>query len=188
MYCRMPYYIQFNYVLFRPLLPLKMRPESLLVVGLGPVGGSLAWTAVRAGIPRVVGFSSERRDAVQAVSAGAVHEIADRLEWALPAADLVVVALPGGGAELFGRIAIHLRPAAFVTSVVDLALPAARAAASAALATRWAGSHPLRTIVGEGFAAARPEPYRGAVVYVAPVSVAEGEGADREVMHFWEDV
>jgi prephenate dehydrogenase len=165
-----------------------MRPGSLLVVGLGPVGGSLAWTALRAGIPQVVGFASQRRDAVQAVSAGAVHEIADRLEEALPVADLVVLALPGGGTEHFGRLATHLRPAAFATSIVDLALPAARVATSTGLATRWAASHPLRTISGDGFAAARPEPYRGAVVHVAPATLTEGDGAAREVMHFWEDV
>jgi prephenate dehydrogenase len=165
-----------------------MRPESLLVVGLGPVGGSLAWASVRAGIPRVVGYSGERRDAVQAVSAGAVHEIADRLEMAASLADLVILTLPGSGAEWLTRSAPHLRPAAFLTSIVDLARPAALAARSAGLETRWAASHPLRAVTGDGFAAARPELFRGAVVYVTPASETEGDGAAREVMHFWDDV
>lgn len=136
----------------------------------------------------MVGYSSERRDAVQAVSAGAVHEIADRLEPAVRAADLVIVALPGGGGVMLDRIAPHLGPAAFVTGVVDLARPAAIAALSAGLASRWAASHPLRAGTGEGFAAARPELFRGAVVYVTPAAAAEGDGAAREVMHFWEEV
>src|SRR5512141_2403872 len=121
-----------------------MRPDSLLVIGLGPVGGSLAWAAVRSGVPRVVGFSPERRDAVQAVSAGAVHEIADRLDSAARAADFVIVASPVGGAELLGRLSPHLTSGAFVTSVVDLARPAASAANAAGLASQWAASHPLR--------------------------------------------
>jgi prephenate dehydrogenase len=165
-----------------------MRPDSLLVVGLGPVGGSLAWAAVRAGIPRVVGYSGERRDAVQALSAGAVHEIADRVERAVSAADLMIVTLPGSGAELLTRSAPHLRPSAFLSSVVDLARPAAAAVVSAGLETRWAASHPLRATTGDGFAAARPELFRGAVVYVAPAAETEGDGAAREVMHFWEEV
>jgi len=164
-----------------------MRPDSLLVIGLGPAGGSLAWAAVRAGIPRVVGFSSERRDAVQAVSAGAVHEIADRLEPAVQGADLVIVAIPSGGDELLGRMAAHLKPTAFVTSVVDLARPAAAGAQRAGLASKWSASHSLRAASGSGFGAARPELYHGAVVYVAPAA-DEGDGAAREVMHFWSDV
>lgn len=164
-----------------------MRPDSLLVIGLGPVGGSLAWAAVRSGVPRVVGFSSERRDAVQAVSAGAVHEIADRLESAARAADFVVVAAPAGGTEVLGRFSPYLTSGAFVTSVVDLALPAASAATAAGLASRWAASHPLRVAASLGFAAARPELFHGAVVYVAPAA-DEGDGAAREVMHFWSDV
>lgn len=165
-----------------------MRPESLLVIGLGPAGGSLAWTAIRAGVPRVVGYSSERRDAVQAVSAGAVHEIADRLEPAVGVADLVIVASPAGGTELLARLAPHLTPAAFATSIVDLAAPAAAAAIGAGLGPKWAASHPLRAGNGQGFAAARPELFHGAVVYVAPATPAEGDGAAREVMHFWSDV
>ncbi len=154
-----------------------MRPESLLVIGLGPAGGSMAWTAVRSGVPRVVGYSSERRDAVQAVSASVVHELADRLEPAVRAADLIIVAPSAGGGEILGRIAPHLAPAAFATSVVDLARPAALLALSAGLGPRWAASHPLRSAAGEGFAAARPELFRGAVVYVTPAAAAEGAGA-----------
>jgi prephenate dehydrogenase len=164
-----------------------MRPESLLVIGLGPAGGSLAWTALRAGVPRVVGHAVERRDAVQAVSAGAVHEIADRLGPAVAAADLVVVATGAGREEALLRIGPHLSSNAFVTSVVDLARPAAAAALAAGLASRWAASHPLRAATGTGFAGARPELFHGAVVHVAPAA-EEGDGAAREVMHFWSDV
>ncbi len=164
-----------------------MRPDVLAVIGLGPVGGSLAWSAVRAGVPRVVGFSRERGDAVQALTTGAVHELADRPESALRGADLVVVALPGDRGELLGRLAPHLAPHAFLTSVVDIVRPIAAAAVSAGLSTRWAASHPLQSVPGEGFAAARPEPFRGAVVHVTPVDPS-GDPAVREVMHFWDDL
>ena len=43
-----------------------MRPSSLAVIGLGAMGGSLAWQARQAGVPRVVGYSPSRADGVQA--------------------------------------------------------------------------------------------------------------------------
>jgi prephenate dehydrogenase len=162
-----------------------MRPDSLAVIGLGPVGGSIAWAALRAGVPRVVGSARNRGDAVQALKAGAVHEIADRAELAVCSADLVVLADPG--ADQLVRLAAHFPGHATITTIADLATPAAAAAVQAGVSARWASSHPLRAIAGEGFAAARPDPFTGSVVYVAPAD-RSGDQAVREVMHFWNDV
>ena len=54
-----------------------MRPSSLSVIGLGAIGGSLAWQARLAGVPRVIGFAPSRADAVQALRSSAVTELAD---------------------------------------------------------------------------------------------------------------
>ena len=164
-----------------------MRPDSLAVIGLGPTGGSIAWSAVRAGVPRVIGHARERGDAVQALKAGAVHELADGAEDAARGADLVVIALPGGGGDLLAKLAPHVPSASFITNLVDVARPVADAASAAGLTTQWASSHLLQGVPGEGFAAARPDPFRGVVVYVSPART-EGDGAAREVMHFWDDV
>ncbi|HTC25196.1 MAG TPA: hypothetical protein VK688_12610, partial [Gemmatimonadales bacterium] len=54
-----------------------MLPDALAVIGLGAIGGSVAWQARLAGVSRVVGFSPERGEGVAALKAGAVTELAD---------------------------------------------------------------------------------------------------------------
>lgn len=162
-----------------------MRPDSLFVIGLGPAGGSVAWGAVQAGVARVIGHDRVRSDAIQALRAGAVHAVVDRLEDGLKEAQLVVLA--SGGADLLSRIAPKLRPDAFVTTLAQVAAPAVAAATTAGIAPRWAASHPLRLPVGEGFEEARAEAFRGVVVCVTTAGAA-GDDAGREVMHFWESV
>lgn len=162
-----------------------MRPDSLLVIGLGPAGGSVAWGAVQGGVPRVVGYDRVRSDTVQALRTGAVHLVADRLDDAVREAQLVVIA--SGGPELVGRVGAHLRGDALVTTLAQVAAPAASAATAAGIAPRWAASHPLTLPVGEGFEGARADAFRGAAVSVSTVG-AEGDHAGREVEHFWESV
>ncbi len=162
-----------------------MRPDTLFVIGLGPAGGSVAWGAVQGGIGRVVGYDRVRGDAVQALRAGAVHAVADRLEDGMREAEMVVVAT--SGPDFLERIASRLRPNAFVTTLAQVAAPAAAAAASAGGADRWAASHPSRLPVGDGFEGASADIFRGAVVNVT-TSGPQGDEASREVMHFWESV
>ena len=162
-----------------------MRPYTLFVIGHGPAGGSVAWGAVQGGVTRVVGYDRVRGDAVQALRAGAVHSIADRLEDGMRDAEMVVIAT--SGTDFLGRIAPRLRPNAFVTTLAQVAAPAAALATAAGVADRWAASHPLRLPEGDGFEGADAGIFRGAVVNVTTAGAA-GEDAGREVMHFWESV
>lgn len=162
-----------------------MRPGTLFIVGLGPLGGSVAWGAVQGGVARVVGYDRVRGDAIQALRAGAVHAVAEKLEEGIRDAEMVVIA--SGGEDLLGRIASRLRPGAFVTTLAQVAAPMAAAARAAGVADRWAASHPLRLPVGEGFEGASAALFRGAVVNVTTSGPA-GDAAGAEVMHFWESV
>jgi prephenate dehydrogenase len=162
-----------------------MRPDSLFVIGLGPAGGSVAWGAVQEGVGRVVGYDRVRSDAVQALRAGAVHALADRLEDGVRDAQMVVIT--SGGLDLLGRVSSRLRPDAFVTTLAQVAAPAVSAATCAGVASRWAASHPLQLPTGQGFEAASADLFRGTVVCVTTAG-AVGEAAGAEVMHFWESV
>ena len=71
-----------------------MRPSSLAVIGLGAIGGSLAWQSRLAGIARVVGYSPDPAEAVQALKASAITELADTPVRAVREAELVVLAVP----------------------------------------------------------------------------------------------
>lgn len=166
-----------------------MRPSSLAVIGLGAIGGSLAWQSRLAGIVRVVGYSPSRAEGVAALKASAVSEIAETPAKAVRGADLVVLAVPPGPTlDLIGRLARSLEPGATLTDVCSLKAPVMAQAANSGIGDRFAGSHPLAGTHDSGFGAARPDRLRGCVVYVCESASSEGPRIARGVMRFWEEV
>jgi prephenate dehydrogenase len=166
-----------------------VRPTSLAVIGLGAIGGSLAWQARLAGVPRVVGYSPSRAEGVQALRAAAITELADAPARALEGAELAVLAVPAQATlDLIGRLRPALEPGALLTDVCSVKGPVLSRAAAEGLGDRFAGGHPLAGTHGSGFAAARPDRLRGCVVYICETGLAGGDRAARRVMHFWEDV
>jgi prephenate dehydrogenase len=166
-----------------------VRPSSLAVIGLGAIGGSLAWQARLAGIGRVVGYSPSRAEGVAALRASAVTEIADSPARAVRGAELVVLAAPPGPTlDLIGRLGPSLEPGAILTDVCSVKAPVMARAADCRLGDRFAGGHPLAGTHDSGFGAARPDRLRGCVVYVCETAAAEGARAARGVMRFWEEV
>jgi prephenate dehydrogenase len=166
-----------------------VRPSSLAVIGLGAIGGSLAWQARLAGIGRVIGYSPIRGEGVAALKVSAVSEIADTPAKALRGADLAVLAVPPGPTlDLIGRLARFLEPGATLTDVCSVKAAVMARAAGTGIEDRFAGSHPLAGTHDSGFAAARPDRLRGCVVYVCESASSEGSRAARRVMRFWEEV
>jgi prephenate dehydrogenase len=166
-----------------------VRPSSLSVIGLGAIGGSLAWQARLAGIPRVVGYSRERAEGVQALQASAITEMADTPARAVRGSDLVVLALPPRPTvELIGTLGAKLEPNALLTDVCSVKQSVVARAVAAGLGDRFAGGHPLAGTHDSGFAAARPDRLRGCVVYVCETGSAGGHRAAAAVMSFWEEV
>ncbi len=166
-----------------------MRPSSLAVIGLGAIGGSLAWQARLAGIGRVVGYSPLRGEGVAALRASAVSEVADSPARAVHGAELVVLAVPPGPTlDLIGRLGPSLEPGAVLTDVCSVKTPVMARAAECGLGDRFAGGHPLAGTHDSGFTAARPDRLRGCVVYVCETSSADGARVARGVMRFWEEV
>jgi prephenate dehydrogenase len=166
-----------------------VHPSSLAVIGLGAIGGSLAWQARLAGIGRVVGYSPSRAEGVAALRASAVSEVADSPARAMRDAELVVLAVPPGPTlDLIARLGPSLQPGAILTDVCSLKAPVMARALACGLGDRFAGAHPLAGTHDSGFAAARPDRLRGCVVYVCESDSAEGARTARGVMRFWEDV
>ena len=159
------------------------------MIGLGAIGGSIAWQSRLAGIARVIGYSPSRAEAVAALKAAAITEIADSAVKAVRGADLVVLAVPPGPTiELIGRLARSLEPGTTLTDVCSVKAPVMAQAATSGIGDRFAGSHPLAGTHDSGFGAARPDRLRGAVVYVCESASSEGPRTARGVMRFWEDV
>jgi prephenate dehydrogenase len=166
-----------------------VRPSSLTVIGLGAIGGSLAWQARLAGIPRVVGVSASRAEGVQALRTSAITELADSPAKAVRGAELVVLAVPAQATlELIGQLHSLLESGALLTDVCSVKSPVLARATAEGLGDRFAGGHPLAGTHGSGFAAARPDRLRGCVVYVCETGSPGGDQAARRVMSFWEQV
>jgi prephenate dehydrogenase len=165
-----------------------MRPSSLAVIGLGAIGGSLAWQSRLAGVARVIGFSPNTAEGVQALKVSAITELADTPARAVRGAELVVLATPPQPTlDLIAPVASALDPGAFLTDVCSIKAPVIQRALDAGIGDRFAGSHPLAGTHETGFATALPGRFRGCVVYVCETGAAQGHVAAGLVASFWEE-
>jgi prephenate dehydrogenase len=164
-----------------------MRPSSLAVIGLGAIGGSLAWQSRQAGVVRVVGYSSSRSDGVQALQAGAITELADSVTQAVRGVELVILAVPPRPTlELIGELSARIDAGAFLTDVCSVKVEIMKRATDAGVGDRFAGGHPLAGTHESGFHSARPDRLRGCVVYICESGSSEGHRAAQAVSSFWQ--
>jgi prephenate dehydrogenase len=140
--------------------------ESVAVIGVGLMGGSLA-RALRAlpEPPEVVGFSPDREERRAALSAGALDRAVERAEDAAGAAELIVYAAPLSAIlELRARHLRLWRPDAVISDLSSLQAPLAAQAVALGFASRCLSAHPLVGREGSGFARSHAELFRGATV------------------------
>lgn len=164
-----------------------MRPSSLAVIGLGAIGGSLAWQSRVSGVPRVIGFSPRRSEGIQALQAGAISELADTPIDAAHGAELVVLAVPPQPTlDLLAPLASALAPGALLTDVCSIKEAIVKQAVISGAGDRFAGSHPLAGTHESGFLSARPDRLRGCVVYICASGSPNGHRAASAVAGFWE--
>jgi len=166
-----------------------VRPSRLGILGLGAIGGSVARQAKLAGVATVVGWSPEPSERVAAVKQGALDDAPAKAADVARVADLLVLAAPpAANLAQLEALAPHLPAAALVTDVGSVKRAIVALAERLGLGARFAGSHPLAGSHRRGFEASRGDLFRGAVVYVTPCTGGGGDGAAREISHFWETV
>jgi prephenate dehydrogenase len=164
-----------------------MRPSSLAVIGLGAIGGSLAWQSRLAGVPRVIGYSPKPTEGVQALKAAAITELADTPAGAIRGAELVVLAVPPQPTlDLIAQLASGLDSDSLLTDVCSVKAPIVKQALASGLGGRFAGGHPLAGTHETGFSSARPDRFRGCVVYICDSGTPDGHRAARSIASFWE--
>ena len=133
-----------------------MRPETLGVIGLGAIGGSIARQAKRAGVSRVLGWSPDTAERAAAAREGAVDDSPARAADVARVADLLILAAPpAANLELLDTLVPLLRSGALATDVSSVKRPIVQRAAAAQLGERFAGSHPLAGTHRRGFDADR---------------------------------
>ena len=164
-----------------------MRPSKLGIIGLGAIGGSLGLQAKRAGVATVLGWSPEPGERVAAVRQGALDDAPPRAADVARAVELLVLAAPpAANLALLASLKAHLGAAALVTDVGSVKRAIVTRAEGLGLGPRFAGGHPLAGTHAHGFAAARGDLFTGALVYIT--ATHDGDGAAREISHFWETV
>jgi prephenate dehydrogenase len=164
-----------------------VRPSSLAVIGLGAIGGSLAWQSRLAGVPRVVGYSPQTAEGVQALKASAITELAETPARAAQGAELVVLAVPPRPTlELIQQLAAVMDQGALLTDVCSIKAPVIAQAVTSGVGDRFAGSHPLAGTHETGFMAARPDRLRGCAVYICETGTPHGHRAAQSISSFWQ--
>ena len=164
-----------------------MRPSSLAVIGLGAIGGSLAWQARLAGVRRIVGFSPDRREGVEALKASAITDLADSPASAVHGAELVILAVPPQPTlDLIAELARRLDKTTLLSDVCSIKAAVVEQAQSAGIADRFAGAHPLAGTHETGFQSARPDRLRGCIVYICESGSPGGHRAADAIAGFWE--
>ena len=147
-----------------------MRGEGrLAVIGLGLIGGSLAWAARRSGAyQEVSGYDLAPGVAERALEMGVVDVVAPSPAAAARRAELVVVATPPltvSGTIL--EVAAHVRPGTVVTDVAGFKGELLKAV-SGKLPTgvAYVGGHPMAGSERSGLGAADPRLFAGAAYAV----------------------
>jgi prephenate dehydrogenase len=138
------------------------------VLGLGLLGGSVAWAARRRGLARRVVGATRRSDVLEAaLRRGAVDEVGDP-EQAVRGADLVVLATPlFAMGDLVRRIAPALAPGVLLTDVGSVKGPLVETLPGLLpRGARFVGAHPMAGSHHSGFGHADPDLFEGAACVV----------------------
>ena len=167
-----------------------VRPQTLGLIGLGAIGGSIARQVKQPGKGEgitLIGWSPEPAERALAAQHGAIDDAPARAADVARAADLLILAAPpAANLTHLETLVASLKRGALVTDVGSVKRGIVALADRLGIGARFAGSHPLAGTHRYGFEASRPDLFRGAVVYVTPT--ADGANAAFEITHFWQDV
>jgi 3-phosphoshikimate 1-carboxyvinyltransferase len=164
------------------------RIGTLLFVGLGLIGGSLAAALRGKGFAaRVTAWNRNRAGLEYALAGGLIDAAPASLEEAVAEADLVVVGVPTlSVASVFATLRDHGRPGAIVTDVASVkgSVIAAAREVFGTVPPRLIPGHPIAGAEKSGVQAARADLFERHRVILTPLSDAE-PGALATVERMW---
>jgi prephenate dehydrogenase len=151
-----------------------VRPiDTLVVIGVGLIGGSFALALKAAGaVRRVIGVGRDPANVRRALELGAIDAAQAEAGAAVEEADFVLVATPVGAMPaIFARIGPRLAPGAVVTDGGSTKVDVCAAARLALLEriAQFVPAHPVAGSEESGVAAASAALYRGREVIVTPL-------------------
>lgn len=165
--------------------------ETLCIVGVGLIGGSLAKDLRREGaVKTVVGCSRSEEHLSRACALGVIDRFDTDVASAVHGADMVVLAVPLGAMQaVFEKIAPALSPGAVVTDVgsAKASVIAAARAACGESPSWFVPGHPIAGNENSGVEAAMFDLYRGRRVILTPCEKTDQQAVAR-VQEMWECV
>ena len=165
--------------------------DTLAVIGVGLIGGSLAGALKKRGaVGTVVGCGRSEENLEIALTRGLIDQYTTDLGQAVAAADLVLLATPVGSlADLLPRIAGHLKPGAILTdagSVKGDVVEVARAVLGSHF-SQFVPAHPIAGRERSGAEAADADLFRNHWVVLTPTEDTEPQAVET-VRQMWERV
>ena len=165
--------------------------RRLAIVGVGLLGGSVARAARAHAIAgQIVGIGRDPDRLAPALADGTLDRAVTDVAEGVRDADLVVLAATVLANEaLLPQVWRHVPDGALVTDVGSTKNGIVRAAERLAATRRVAfvGSHPMAGSERSGYAVARADLFRGALVVVTPTDATEPR-AVKAVTEFWEAI
>lgn len=150
-------------------MKMPMRYETVCIVGMGLLGGSLGMALKRRGLARrVIGVARRPESLAQACERGAIDDGSLDAAAVVGEADLVVLCVPVRAITAFlEQIAPRVAAGALVTDVGSTKAEIA-AVGARLLPGRFLGGHPMAGTEQGGIAAADPELFEDAVWALTP--------------------
>lgn len=153
---------------------MSARVGTLLFVGLGLIGGSLAAALRGTGFAaRMTAFNRNRATLDYALGAGLIDAVPESLEEAIAEADLIVVGVPTlTVGRIFAAIRAHGRPDVLITDVASVkgSVVAAARDAFGAVPPRLIPGHPIAGAEKSGVEAARADLFVRHRVILTPLA------------------
>ncbi len=165
------------------------REESLLVVGMGMIGGSVLLSACAAGSARhILGFDRDSSTMQTACEQGVIENSAGQLRDLAAQASLIVIAAPPSAfAEIFAELAsAELNSACVISDVASVKSPVISACIenAPALMPRFIPAHPIAGSEQSGFSAAKNGLFYHKKLILTPHDQTSAE-ATRRGEAFW---
>lgn len=159
--------------------------QSLAIVGVGLIGGSVGLALRKAGFTGPILGVSSPRSIETALELGAIDRGAS-LEEALGSVDVVYLAQPIGGIlDTLGRMRGLLRHDTLVTDAGSTKLAICRKAETELGPGRFLGGHPMAGKASRGVSAADAELFRGRTYVLCPSEYQDGTDASTREFTSW---
>ncbi|MBR6208089.1 MAG: prephenate dehydrogenase/arogenate dehydrogenase family protein [Oscillospiraceae bacterium] len=174
-----------NMTEFILIKPIQRISKTVIVAGLGLLGGSMAKAVRKYTDCRVLGWNRTRSVAEQALQDGAIDAIAQDTDFA--DCDLLMPVLyPQATLDFLKEKIPLMKPGSCVVDLVGVKTRLVEEVGALALAhgVRYTGGHPMAGLAKAGYERSFPELYQGASMILVP-SVATHPGDIDELRRFF---